>query len=43
MGLRGESLPETSVLRVDATVHAAEIARVTRFVVAGPSLRDCWL
>ncbi len=31
------------MLRVDATVHAAEVARVTRFVVRGPDLRDCWL
>jgi len=31
------------VLRVDATVHAAEVARFTRFVVRGPGPRDCWL
>jgi len=43
MTIRAEPLPETMVLRVDATVHAAEVARFTRFVVRRPGPRDCWL
>ncbi len=30
-------------LRVDATMHTAEIARFTTFVVRGPGEHDCWL
>jgi len=43
VSVRVESLPETSVLRVDAAVHAVEVARFARFVVRGPGPRDCWL
>jgi len=31
------------VLRVDAAVHAVEVAHFARFVVRGPGPRDCWL
>jgi len=43
VSVRVDLLPETAVLRLDATVHAVEVARVIRFVVRGPGLRDCWL
>jgi len=43
MTIRAEPPPGAVVLRVDATVHAAEVARFTRFVVRRPGRRDCWL
>jgi len=36
-----EQVPEP--LRVDATMHTAEIARFTTFVLRGPGEHDCWL
>jgi len=43
MTIRAAPPPGAVVLRVDATVHAAEVARFTRFVVRRPGRRDCWL
>ncbi len=43
MTIRAAPPPGAVVLRVDTTVHAAEVARFTRFVVRRPGRRDCWL
>lgn len=43
MGTPGDHTPAVRVLAVDPGVHAAEVARFTRFVVHGPGPRDCWL
>ncbi len=43
MDVRSGKEHPTEALHVDADVHAAEVARFTRFVVRGPGPRDCWL